>query len=34
MPPPAGADANYFARSFREVFGLTPSEYRRLAGQT
>lgn len=28
------ADANYFARSFREVFGLTPSEYRRLAGQT
>lgn len=27
-------DANYFARSFREVFRVTPSEYRRLARET
>lgn len=27
-------DANYFARSFREVFRLSPSEYRKLAKET
>lgn len=27
-------DANYFARSFREVFGLSPREYRRLVRET
>lgn len=28
------ADANYFARSFREVLRVSPSEYRRLTAQT
>lgn len=27
-------DANYFARSFREVLGMSPTEYRRLTAET
>lgn len=28
------SDANYFARSFREVLGMSPTEYRRLTAET